>query len=236
MSESIINKENNKNKGKFYKLACRNCNAITNHKVLTSVVSNWDLGEVDVQGRDEFEVVECLGCDWLSFRLASTNSEGNNSYNEETGEMEYETDEKLYPSRIAGRKEIESSYLLPPETLKIYKETHNALCSKLRILAGIGIRALVESVCREKGADGSSLENKIDDLVNKGLLTRENAKALHATRLLGNKLAHEIIDSKDEELEIAMDIVENLLGNVYIIPEKAKRLKVSISPKNEEFE
>ncbi|MDP3052009.1 MAG: DUF4145 domain-containing protein [bacterium] len=224
-------KKYNKTKDKIYKLACRNCNAVTNHKVLTSVENNWGDDDIPMYGTDVSEIVECLGCDSISFRLTSTNSENIDGYNEETGDFEYTVDEELYPNRIAGRKVIENTYLLPTKTLNIYKEVHKALCSRFRILAGIGIRVIVESVCREKEAKGPNLENKIDDLVNKGLLTKENAEALHATRLLGNKLAHEFIESRDEELEIAMDIVENLLMSVYIIPEKTKRLKIGVSPK-----
>ena len=226
-----VSKECNKSKDKIHRLACRNCDSFTNHKVLTSIETNWGDDDVGIYGTDMFEIVECLGCDSVSFRLASINSEDAESYNEETGEINYKIDEELYPNRIAGRKEIENIHLLPPGTLKIYKEIHKAICSRLRILSGIGIRVLVESVCRESEANGSSLENKIDDLVNKGLLTKENSEALHATRLLGNRLAHEVIEPKDEALEIAMDIIENLLMSVYIIPNKAKRLKISVSSK-----
>lgn len=226
-----VSKEYNKSKDKIYRLACRNCDSFTNHKVLTSIETNWGDDDVEIYGTDMFEIVECLGCDSVSFRLASINSEDVESYNEETGKTNYKIDEELYPNRIAGRKEIEDTHLLPPKIIKIYKEVHKALCSRLRILAGIGIRVLVESVCRGKEANGSNLENKIDDLVINGLLTKENAEALHATRLLGNRLAHEVIQPKDEVLEIAMDIVENLLMSVYIIPEKAKRLKINASLK-----
>lgn len=226
-----VSKEYNKSKDKIHRLACRNCDSFTNHKVLTSIETNWGDDDVEIYGTDMFEIVECLGCDSVSFRLASINSEDVESYYEKTGETNYKIDEELYPNRIAGRKEIENIHLFPPETLKIYKEIHKALCSRLRILSGIGIRVLVESVCREREANGSNLENKIDDLVNKGLLTKENSEALHATRLLGNRLAHEVIEPKDEALEIAMDIIENLLMSVYIIPNKAKRLKISVSSK-----
>lgn len=88
------------------------------------------------------------------------------------------------------------------------------MCARLNILAGIGIRALVESVCREKAAQGSNLEIKIDDLVAKGVLTRDSANTLHGTRLLGNRSAHEITAANDDELDIAMDIIENLVRTV----------------------
>lgn len=211
-------------KEKIYKVACRHCDFVTNHKVLTSVEYHWSEDEVGIQGMDRYETVECLGCNAISFRLISSNSEDIEADDE--GNAFYPQKETLYPNRIAGRKQTENIYLLPQNVLRIYQETHGALCSRFNILTGVGIRTLVESVCKEKNATGGNLEGKIDDLVDKGILSRNNADILHKTRLLGNRSAHEIIEPKAEELDIAMDIVENLLENVYIIPERAKRLKI----------
>lgn len=213
--------EYDKNKDKEYKLACIRCDGETCHKVLFSV--NVLESEDEISVSRDYEIIICQGCKEVSFCNTSSCSE-DMSYDPETGETNYDEDIKLYPSRIAGRKQVKDMYLLPDEVLKIYKETHGALCGRLSILAGIGIRALVESVCREKEAQGGNLKNKIDDLVTKGVLTRDSAETLHSTRLLGNNSAHETIAASDDELDIAMDIVENLIKTVYVIPQKAKRL------------
>ena len=212
-------------KDEIFKVACRVCDSATNHKVLTSVSVSWD-EDGFLQGNDRFEVVICMGCDTISFRQMSSDSETFVDNRDGDG-IDYPEHETLYPNRIAGRKQIDKWYLLPDDIKKVYKETHGALCSQLNILAGIGIRVLVESVCKEKRASGGNLEKKIDNLVTNGVLTKDEAQLLHKTRLLGNKAAHEVIEPKYEELEIAMDIIENLLRNTYIIPERAKRLKVS---------
>jgi hypothetical protein len=213
--------EYDKNKDKEYKLACIRCDGETYHKVLHSVHVHESENEIDVWS--DFEIVCCQGCKEASFRSNSMCSEDIN-YDPETGEQSLDENVGLYPNRLAGRKQVKDMYLLPDEVLKIYKETHGALCGRLNILAGIGIRALVESVCREKEAQGANLKNKIDDLVTKGVLTQDSAETLHSTRLLGNNSAHETIAASDEELDIAMDIVENLIKTVYVIPQKAKRL------------
>ncbi|NCA93656.1 MAG: DUF4145 domain-containing protein [Sphingobacteriia bacterium] len=213
--------EYDKNKDKEYKLACIRCDGETYHKVLHSVHVHESENEIDVWS--DFEIVCCQGCKEVSFRSNSMCSEDIN-YDPETGEQSLDENVGLYPNRLAGRKQVKDMYLLPDEVLKIYKETHGALCGRLNILAGIGIRALVESVCREKEAQGANLKNKIDDLVTKGVLTQDSAETLHSTRLLGNNSAHETIAASDEELDIAMDIVENLIKTVYVIPQKAKRL------------
>lgn len=213
--------EHDKNKDKEYKLACRLCDGETYHKVLHSVHVHESEKEIDVW--QDYEIVYCQGCKGVSFRSNSLCSE-DVIVDPETDEPTLEDNVELYPNRIAGRKQVKDMYLLPEDVLKIYKETHGALCARLNILAGIGIRALVETVCKEKTADGKNLEDKIDDLVAKGVLTKEGADTLHSTRLLGNRSAHEVLAASDAELDIAMDIIENLIKNVYVIPLKAKRL------------
>jgi len=213
--------EDEKNKNKEYKLACVKCDGETYHKVLHSVHIHESDNEIDIW--QDYEIVCCQGCREISFRSNSLCSE-DIDFDPDTGEQTLQEDVELYPNRIAGRKQVKDMYLLPTEVLNIYKETHGALCARLNILAGIGIRALVEAVCREKKATAGNLEGKIDDLILKGVLTKEEADALHSTRILGNRSAHEIIAASDAELDIAIDIVENLIKTVYVIPQKAKRL------------
>ncbi len=125
---------------------------------------------------------------------------------------------------MMGRVLMENLYFLPIKVRHIYQETHSAICTKQNILAGIGVRALVEAVCSEKKAEGFTLEKKIEDLVMKGVLTENNAAVLHKTRLLGNKAAHETEPPSDWELGVGFDIAENLIETVYIIPKKAEKL------------
>lgn len=223
--ESEITQEitQNKTNDKIYKLSCKKCDGKTNHKVLSSVENHWFFEDF-IQGIDKFEIASCCGCSDISFRFSSTNTE-DVVCNEETGDTDYVETEELYPNRVVGRRKISETYFLPDLVLKIYKETHGALSGKFNILASIGIRALIEAICKNSNAVGTNLENKINNLVTIGILTKVNADVLHETRILGNSAAHEMIEPSQEHLNIAMDIVESLLLTVYIIPEKAKRLR-----------
>lgn len=206
-----------------YKLPCRMCDIETNHIVLKSVKNRWSEEIAEVQGFENFEIVMCKGCDQMSFRSTAGCSE-DYFFDEMEGPI-YPEHEQLFPSRIAGRKHLRDIYYLPAEIQKIYTETHGALCSKFNVLSGAGVRILIESVCKENNAKGNNLERRIDDLVTKGILTKQEALTLHSTRILGNRTVHEIIAPKDIELDVAMDIVENLIKTVYIIPKKAEKLK-----------
>jgi hypothetical protein len=114
--------------------------------------------------------------------------------------------------------------LLPAGVHRIYNETHRALCEGLPVLTGIGIRAIVEAVCNEKGAAGKNLEQQIDSLKTMSLITPDGASILHSLRFMGNKAAHEVKPHTPEELATAFDVAEYLLKGVYVLPELGNKL------------
>lgn len=201
----------NKSQNEKHWLLCGQCNIETKHQVLQSVDINGYDEERD-WWTDQYQIVQCLGCETISFRSCRDSSEI------PIPQVE------IYPSRVAGRRQISKSYLLPSEVARIYNETHSALCNKMPILAGIGIRALIEAICKEKAASGKNLEEKIDSLVSMGVLTKDGAEILHSLRILGNIAAHEVTPHSDDQLAVAMNVVEHLLNGVYILPKVASHL------------
>ncbi len=208
----------NKTQNEEYKIACSECVGITRHKVLQSIdiSGHDDYGSWDYFFYDNFQIIQCQGCDFVSFRKCHTDSE-DQGY-DDNGEPFNLEGVEIYPSRIAGRRKLNDFYFLPRNIQQIYNETHSALCNKQPILAVIGIRALVETVCKDNGATGGNLEQRIDNLVTKGVLTKQNAELLHGLRILGNEGAHEVKVQDEKTLGLAMTVVEQLLNNVYILP------------------
>ena len=145
----------NKTKDKIREVVCNRCDNTTNHLVCSSAEYSWD-HDGDIQGYNTYEIIRCSGCDSISFRHESSNSE--DYYRDDDGNEIYNKTEEIYPSRLMGRSMLEGRFLLPTKVRTIYDETHAALCSKLAILAGVGIRALVEAVCSEESAKGRTLE------------------------------------------------------------------------------
>jgi hypothetical protein len=110
----------------------------------------------------------------------------------------------------------------------MYRETIAAINSSARLLAAIGIRAIVEGICEDKHCRVErNLEKSIDLLVEKGVLARHHADFLHLQRFLGNLSAHELTAPSEEELTAAIDIVENVLMSLYVSPETAKNMERS---------
>jgi Domain of unknown function (DUF4145) len=220
MKETVTH---NKKQGEEHELPCLYCHVGTKHAVLQSVDVDGEDPRWDYYNTNSYQIVQCKGCESISFRKVHTDSE-NYEYDEESQGSYYPETVELYPSRIAGRRKLDKMHFLPLTVQRIYGETYFALINKQPILAGIGIRALVEAVCKEENALGRDLEKRIDDLVLKGILTQAGADILHGTRLMGNMAAHQVKPHTDEELAVAMDVVENLLYNVYLLPKAASVL------------
>lgn len=202
-------------------IPCSRCATRTHHALLHRVETTDADEYYEVWVNDEFQLVQCNGCKSISFRHLHVCSE--DMYCNRDGELEYDVSQELYPRRAIGRQGLKDVYLLPASVRRIYAETHQALLNDSPVLVGIGIRAIVETVCNESAAQGKDLKQRIDDLVVKKLLTPSGAEVLHELRTLGNKAAHEVKPHSSEQLALAMDAVEHLLEGAYIFPEKAKR-------------
>ena len=214
----------NNTQGEEHLLPCAKCTGKTAHKVLVSVDVRGDEGDdrFTFSWSIAYQIVQCLGCKAVSFRKASSNSEDYGPIGD-GGEVGYAVSETLYPSRIEGIKGLgDDTCYLPSNVQRIYSETLIALSTQAPVLAGIGLRALLETVCKEKNAAGNDLFTKIDNLVSTGILTPASAAILHKIRTLGNAAAHEVKPHSDKQLCLAMEIVEHLLRDVYILPKQVE--------------
>jgi len=206
-------------------ILCHDCGKKTEHMVL-SQVSNVD-GDVNVTAWTDYYFTQCNGCKSVTLLKEFRFSEYY-SPNPYTGENELDVEISLYPSRLQGRKEMTDLFSIPHGIGIIYSETLQAIINNQNILAGIGIRVIVEGVCNDKSSTGRNLKEKINDLANKGFITHDSATILHNLRFMGNRSAHEIKSHGSKELNIAFDIINILLQNVYVMPKKA--VEISSSP------
>lgn len=209
------------------RLICEVCKIEQKHTVLRSVRKK---DEYDHETAiTEYEIVQCLNCDELSFRKEYSDSE-TYYYDHETDEQAHEFVVDVYPSRTAGRFKLKGVSLLPPLVRVAYEELIQALNGGQKILAGLGVRVLIEMVCKDKNAQGNNLYKKIDDLVGMGVLSSAGSEILHKLRSMGNDSAHEARPSSAEQLSLAMDVVDNLLDGVYIHPKMAATVFPAKSP------
>jgi hypothetical protein len=205
--------------GEKLTIACTRCAMETKHIVMTSVHEQGSEPMGNENTFDwwaDYQIIQCLGCETVSFRKDGSNSE---DYDPEFYSINRE---ELYPSRINNWRLHEGLYFLPSALQHIYQETVLALNNNQPVLSSIGIRAIIETISREERATGDNLKQKIDGLVGKGKLTTEGATILHKIRDLGNDAAHESKAPNANELKLAMKVVEHLLESVYILPAHAQ--------------
>lgn len=221
----------NQSAGRVLSLPCTKCSGRTNHEVVTSVEQSGYVAEVGIDWDAAYQIVRCKGCDTLSFRYETSNSEDYDCI----GENQYERNicESLYPPRNEKRNDLGVDAACLSMSLRgIYAETILALNNNSPVLAGIGIRALIDAVCKEKGVISWSLEKKIKELEELKIITPTGAATLDKVRLLGNKAAHESKAYSATQLSTAMTVVESMLREVYILPIQAEFLLPKLEGKN----
>lgn len=195
------------------KVQCMNCGRPTAHRIVAEQhQKGWD--ETQEFGWSySYQIIQCRGCEALSFRVVGSDSE------------DPDESETLYPNRTQGRTPIAGYEYFPSKTLRIYQEVLRALDHRAPILAAIGLRALVESICIDQQCVGRTLEKRIDELVGMGWLSRKQADILHTHRFMGNIAAHELQAPKAQELMTALEIAETLLKTMYVLPDMADSIK-----------
>jgi len=207
------------------KVLCGQCKKVTNHNVVAEHQTSGDAYDGEIQWWTTYQIVQCMGCDDISFRRTSTCTE---DYDPQTGKME--ESEALFPDRTSGRTPMEDHDLFPIKTQRVYLETLKALNNQTPLLAAIGLRALIESICLEQKTKSKNLAKGIDELAAMGLLSAKQAEFLHNHRFMGNEAAHEIVAPKPEHLVAAIDIAETLLKTIYILPGMADKMKAKKAP------
>lgn len=221
-SDTTFSLENNV-PGK-HKFNCKECSKETTH---TIVASYKEAGSQDCGGGNSYDwnvnnqIIQCQGCDTVSFRVVSMNSE-DCMFDDEENCLIYNETIKFYPGRTVGLKKIDSD-LLPFNVQGIYQETISAIENEQNILAGIGIRALIETICKDRSAVGKDLYGKINWLHEQSIVTKEGVETLHKLRVLGNNAAHEVKKHNHQQLSLAIQIIEHMLDGTYIIPHKVAK-------------
>ncbi len=203
---------------------CSQCERSTKHTILASASDSGFIEGPDIHFHDDYAIVQCNGCENVCFLKASSNSDDIDWERNEPIEV-VKTYPEPNPNPHDGAAYIRDDvYSMPGIVQSIYSETLGAIRNDLPVLAGIGVRAIVEAICHDLNSKGRTLENKIDGLVDKALLGPKGAEILHGLRLLGNNAAHQIKAPEKEQVAAAIKVIDYLLIGAYVIPDEAKVL------------
>lgn len=209
------------------KSICSKCNIATNQLLIAEkkVESSGNQGWWEDK---KYQIIQCHGCDSITFRILTNNPQI--EYFAEQENIEHQWRQELFPARTTKTILAKRYKSLPPIISEIYKETIEAINKELFILSGAGVRALIEAICNDKAVSPMkhqrSLNEKLKSLVQNGYTTDANAKILSDIKLLGNKALHEFTEPTFSQLKTAIEIIENILDNIYEIPIKAKNITI----------
>ena len=131
---------------------------------------------------------------------------------------------EMYPHRLPGRQRKQYGQSIPIEIRCLYEEVYGALCSNLKVLAGVGMRGILEMICKDQGCITGNLFDKVQQLERDGIVGTAGAKILQNIRFFGNEAAHESAARTPEELGAVLDVIEHFLASLYVLPERAKEI------------
>jgi hypothetical protein len=220
---------------KTVKAVCQQCRRETNHEILHDIRKHFTDEKEGLWATYNYQVIECSGCEEVSFREVSVDSESYNS----GGELEESV--RLFPIRSENTIVAKPFYNVPFEVRNIYRETIDAFNNGLFILCSGGLRAILEGICNSEGiTDGpveinvggtqitkrkKDLQGKIGGLFEKGLLTKKHTEFLHDHRFIGNDALHTLQAPSGAELKLAIEILEHTLENLYELTDKVENLR-----------
>jgi hypothetical protein len=210
---------------------CQRCDFETNHKVLFKETIRSE-GDYDFQ--IHYMVVQCLGCETISFRHELIDIEA--AYPDHSGNWQPDITISTYPKELKIKNRLNNLCDLPEKIKHIYNEAIDALNANCLILTGVAFRAVIEAICLEEKIQGDNLVKKINNLVCQKLITEKEANRLHSIRFIGNDSVHEMKVPKEKSLRIVLSIIEHLLNNLYLIDSDSDGLIEKVIVHFQEFE
>lgn len=205
---------------------CSSCRRETKHKLLReksiSRTRHDDRYEMEfgepISWTDIYEILQCQICDEVGFRRRTWFNP-----TEEWSAVEYPAPRpKEAPPWIAT---------LPPKLADLAQEMYRAIESDSRRLALMGARSLIDMFATDAVGDVGSFEQKVDSLVDAGLVTARNRTALLAAIDAGSAAVHRGHRPTTDDLDRVLDVIETVLASVYHLPSAGDRLKATTPPR-----
>ncbi|MEK6615011.1 MAG: DUF4145 domain-containing protein [Bacteroidota bacterium] len=218
-------------------LFCNKCSTVTKHKIVwedseTEQVKEYYEGmNLDLWEATKVQIFKCQGCWEITVRKSTFWSEDRDKY----GELIEKNIQMLPPRHNPNLRPPQSLKNIPENLFRLYNEIIDTYNNRNYTLCAGGIRAIIEGICTEvgilkggilkSGDKIKNIEDKVNALFEKGIITKKHSTILHSFRALGNNALHEIILPTKEELEQAITIINHSIDSVILFKhnEKNKR-------------
>ena len=137
-------------------------------------------------------------------------------------------DEKAVRQKPDWYEKLDSEYQ------SLLNEIYLAVAMDIQALTAMGLRAVIDMVCNKLVGDLGRFDKKLEALLEKGFINKNEREILAIAVDAGSASAHRGHTPKKEDLNTLLDIVEHLLKGVYVLRPASEKLKQSTPPRNRE--
>jgi hypothetical protein len=207
---------------KIDKAHCSSCGQDTNHNILFNHLrqTGYPDPEWEIQFSSNYEMLACCGCGNITMRCSTWCSE------------DFESPTIAYYPPAVSRKIPKWSSQLPDNEKSLLDEVYTAMHAESLRLAMMGARSLIDVALVSTVGDQGSFGKTLAEGECKGFISSKNRTVLDAAFDAGSAAAHRGHRATLEQVEQVMDIAENLLHSVYVLPLLANDLR-AVTPQRQ---
>ncbi|MDQ9818412.1 DUF4145 domain-containing protein [Acinetobacter bereziniae] len=185
----------------------------------------------------EYELLKCINCDSITFRVDQFTADDVVERADEYGEliMDRLSRPQYYPTRdkeLANTTHVIN--LLPESIQETFNEVVIALNNNLEILSGLGLRTLLEQICKQFIQD-DDLGGILRKFEEEGYISTKQRYLLDDIRYIGNDAAHRAQSNSLRKHKLSLSILVNLIQLLfayykYDAPKKKIETSVALRP------
>lgn len=219
---------------------CLHCKSEIKHEFLVGLETNESTEDDNYYA--EHDLLKCINCDSITYRTDFYSTYDMEEVSDEYGQSKWvrTTRPNYYPTRDKELGNINHIIdLLPDSIQETFNEVVIALNNKLEILSGLGLRTLLEQICKHfiKDDDLGVILKKFE---SEGYISTKQRELLDDIRYIGNDAAHRAEANSIKKHKLSLSILINLIQLLfayYKYDEPQKKIEMGVplrqSPKGE---
>lgn len=126
---------------------------------------------------------------------------------------------------LVGRPKPDWYGELPDSMRDLLGETYSGMAHGLRALPAMGARAAIDLALTDSSPGHSRFSDRLEDLVQRGLISRRDADSIDAAIEAGHAATHRGHFPVRGDLDALLDVTEHFLRSIYVVPKKAQSLR-----------
>ncbi|TDK58124.1 DUF4145 domain-containing protein [Bacillus salipaludis] len=210
---------------------CLHCGNKTQMELISSHQHNMPdftyepgFGEVQIgEAWDVYKLFQCPVCEKFTLEKSSSST-----YECDQEGAPFWSEKILYPY-------IEPQIKRLPSGVKEAFEAAHKVRNIDGAITALALRRTLERMCKEKGAEGRDLYNKLKKLSEDGVIPPILSEMSTIIKDIGNEAAHgDNVKFDDELVSSLFKFTEIILEYVYVIPKHLKQIQYDMSLRKEE--